>query len=117
MPSASERLRGLAETKLLHLFLVLADLFLLFCVRVGRLITESLAADAVGSVVLSLARVLVVPTAVPSLIRLHTGSALLVLLVFNLVNVRKSVLISAQCRAGPVETLGGDKGQEVAECL
>lgn len=73
-------------------------------------------ADA--AVVLSFARVLVVPMAVPSLIRLHVESAPLVLPpVFNLVKVRKTVLISAPCRAGPVEMVERDKGQEVAECL
>lgn len=59
-----------------------------------------------------------VPMVVPSLIRLHTGSALFVLpLELNLVKVKKTVLIAALCGAGPVEMLGGDKGQEVAECL
>lgn len=55
---------------------------------------------------------------VPSLICLLPGSTPSVLpLVFNLVKVRKTVLISASCEVGPVEMLGRDKGQEVAECL
>lgn len=111
------------ETKLLLLFHILADIFsvffLFFFLGVGGLFMESLAADAAGPVVLSrLDQGFKVCVCVPSLIRLHTGSALFVLpLVLNLAKVRKTALISAPCGAGPVEMLGGDKGQEVAECL
>lgn len=61
---------------------------------------------------------LVGPMVVPSLICLLPGSTRSVLpLLFNLVNVRKTVLISARCGEEPVEMPGRYKGQEVAECL
>lgn len=58
------------------------------------------------------------PMVVPSLICRLPGSTRSVLpLVFNLVNARKTALISARRGGEPVEMLGRDKGQEVAECL
>lgn len=47
-----------------------------------------------------------VPMVVPSLLRLH----------FILLKGGKTALISELC-VGPVQMVGGDKGQEVAECL